>query len=120
MGAFLLAGSEIYKMANVTTPVFPEIKTNNPAIPAVIKLHPVFPNPFNPQTTIKYSLYKNGYVELALFDLNGHKIKSLVNQYQNRGEFHIVLDASNLASGNYICMLKVDSFKQSRKLILLR
>ena len=120
LGAFLLAGSEIYKIADETTDISSENTTESIAIPTVATLHPAFPNPFNPQTTIRYSLHRSGHVDLSVFDLNGHKINTLINQPQNCGEYSILLNASNLASGTYILRLKVDTFTQSRKIILLQ
>jgi unsaturated rhamnogalacturonyl hydrolase len=120
LGGFLLAGSEIYKMAGGTTGISSDNKTGNFAIPSVAILHPAFPNPFNPQTTIKYSLNRDGHVVLSVFDLVGHGIKTLVNQYQNRGDYRILFNARNLASGAYIFRLNVNGFTQSRKVILLK
>jgi rhamnogalacturonyl hydrolase YesR len=120
LGAFLLAGSEIYKIASGTTGISSENTTNNLAIPTIATLHPAFPNPFNPQTTIRYSLKKNGNVILSVFDTIGHEIKTLVNQYQNSGDYSVLFDANDLASGTYILRLKVDGFTQSRKVMLLR
>jgi unsaturated rhamnogalacturonyl hydrolase len=120
LGAFLLAGSEIYKMADGTTGISSENTAGDLAIPTVATLHPAFPNPFNPQTTIRYSLNRNGHVVLSVFDIIGREIKTLVNQYQNYGDYSILLDASNLVSGTYIVRLKVNAFTQSRKIILLR
>ena len=120
LGAFLLAGSEIYKIADGTTGISSENTTRNPALPTIATLHPAFPNPFNPQTTIKYSLNRNGHVVLSVFDMIGHEIKTLVDKYQDSGDYSILFDAHHLASGTYIIRLKVDGFTQSGKVILLR
>jgi unsaturated rhamnogalacturonyl hydrolase len=120
LGAFLLAGSEIYKIAGGTTGISSENKTRKLGIPTVATLYPAFPNPFNPQTTIRYSLYANGHIVLSVFDPVGHEIKTLVDRYQNRGDYSVLFDAYNLASGTYILRLKVDAYTQSRKVILLR
>ncbi len=120
LGAFLLAGSEIYKLVGGTTDISSEKATGNLAIPTTATLNPAFPNPFNPQTTINYLLNKNGNVVLSVFNLKGQKIKTLVNQYQTRGDYSVLFDAYNLASGAYIIRLNVDGFTQSSKVILLR
>ena len=120
LGAFLLAGSEIYKMAGEATGISSGNTTNNLEIPALAALHPAFPNPFNPQTTVSYSLNRNGYVLITVFDSIGHEIKTLVDKYQNQGDYSVLFDAHNLASGTYIVRLKIKGFTQSRKVILLR
>ncbi|MEJ5352523.1 MAG: glycoside hydrolase family 88 protein [Melioribacteraceae bacterium] len=120
LGAFLLAGSEIYKLADATSDFSSENLRDNLTIPNIAILHPPFPNPFNPQITISYSLYRNGNVLLSVFDLIGQELKTLVNQYQNRGDYNILFYAANLASGTYILRLKVDELTQYRKVILLR
>ncbi len=120
LGAFLLAGSEIYKIAGGTTGISSENTTSSLSMPTIATLHPAFPNPFNPQTTIRYSLNRNGYVVLSVFDLIGREIKTLVNQYQNRGDHSVLFNTYKLASGTYIVRLKVDAFIQSRKIILLK
>jgi biopolymer transport protein ExbD len=97
-----------------------ENKTANIAIPTAATLHPAYPNPFNPQTTITYSLNRNGHVVLAVFDMTGRKIETLINRFQNSGDHRIVLDASTLTSGTYMIRLEVDGFTQSRKVTLLK
>ncbi len=84
------------------------------------KLFQNYPNPFNPVTIISYRLAKTNKVILKIYDINGREIKTLVNQVQNSGEYSIDFDASDLASGLYIYNLKAGSFKQSRKMLLLR
>lgn len=79
-----------------------------------------YPNPFNPNTKIKYELNIKANVNITIYNINGRKIKTLVNQVQNSGEYTVSFDATGLASGIYIYKLKTDSFKQSRKMLLVR
>jgi len=58
-------------------------------------------NPFNPLTTLKYSLPVPGMVSLTIFDLRGREIERLVNTEQTAGVHSVVWDASNAASGVY-------------------
>ena len=99
-------------------PTFVESLKNT--VPDNIVLHQNYPNPFNPQTTITYLLNRNGHVVLAVFDMTGRKIETLVNRYQKSGDHRMVLDASTLASGTYMIRLEVDGFTQSRKVTLLK
>lgn len=120
LGAFLLAGSEIYKLADETTSISVKNTTGNKALPAAATLHPAYPNPFNPQTKIHYTLHINAYVQLSVYDLHGRRIAALVSQNQNSGDYKISFDGSNLASGMYVYRLEVDSFAQTRKFMLIR
>jgi len=79
-----------------------------------------FPNPFNPKTTINYSLQKRCNVKIVVFDLTGRELKTLVNKIQNAGKYSVSFNASELASGIYIYRLKSGPFVQNRKMILVR
>jgi len=88
--------------------------------PQEIYLSQNYPNPFNPATTINYRLNVKSHVELIIYDIAGRKIKTLVDQAQNRGKYSINFNASGLASGVYVYRLKAGSTEQSRKMLLLR
>jgi predicted peptidase len=79
-----------------------------------------YPNPFNPSTTIKYDIAKSGKVELVIFDMLGKKIKTVVNEFQNPGNYNAVFDASRFASGVYLYQLKVNDYVDTKKMILLK
>jgi len=89
-------------------------------IPSEFALSQNYPNPFNPTITIKYSLKAKSNVNVTLYDISGRTIKTLINQSQNAGVHSIIFDASSLTSGVYFYKLKIGSFEQSRKMILLR
>ena len=84
------------------------------------QLHQNFPNPFNPITTINYSLAANGFVELEVVDIIGKRVAVLVNEFQTKGNHNISFDASTLASGVYVYKLKVGDFINIKKMILLK
>lgn len=79
-----------------------------------------YPNPFNPTTTINYQLKIKSNVQLIIVDITGREVTTLVNKSQNPGEYSISFNASGLESGIYIYKLKVGSFEQSRKMVVLR
>lgn len=79
-----------------------------------------YPNPFNPSTTISYSLPKNGLVQLKVYDVLGCEVASLVNKEQAMGNYKVEFTASNLTSGVYFYRLHSGDFVQTKKLILLR
>ncbi len=88
--------------------------------PMQFRLEQNYPNPFNPSTTIQYSLKEGGKVDLAVYNLLGQKVISLVNEYQNPGNHIIKFDASRLASGIYIYQIRANNFSASKKLLLLK
>ncbi len=85
-----------------------------------------YPNPFNPSTTIEYSLGKKTEVSLLIFDVSGRLVRRLIDgEVMEAGPHHASWDGLNdggrrLASGVYFCMLKTKYNKASRKMILLR
>lgn len=78
------------------------------------------PNPFNPATTIHYELPIKSDVKLALYDILGRKICTLVEDVQTAGSHDITLDAQNLPGGIYFYELVTEYQKQTRKMILIR
>jgi len=84
------------------------------------KLEQNFPNPFNPETKIVYSLGKSDNVKLSVFDVLGKEIKTLVNEYQNSGTYTVNFNASELSGGVYFYKLQTDNYKNIKKLVLLK
>ncbi|MBN1481730.1 T9SS C-terminal target domain-containing protein [candidate division KSB1 bacterium] len=79
-----------------------------------------FPNPFNSQTTIRFSIPSSEFVSIQLFDVNGKLVRTLMNQNLQAGNHSIVLDAEGLASGTYHYIMQAGSFKQTKRLLLLK
>ena len=102
LGAFLLAGSEIYRLAGGITGISSENTTGNLTIPKEAALYPAFPNPFNPQTTISFALPKEAAVSINIYDTTGRLIRQLVNKEYQAGVHRIIFDGKNLASGVYL------------------
>ena len=84
------------------------------------ELYQNYPNPFNPTTTIKYSIPGNDYVKLKVFSLLGEEVKTLVDDYQTRGNYVIVFDGSELSNGIYLYKLETSDFSAFKKLILIK
>jgi hypothetical protein len=95
-------------------------------IPQEFLLHPNFPNPFNPITTIKYDLAKTGKVELKIYNVLGQEVRTLIaNQIQETGKYTISWDGRDnsgkmVSSGMYIYRLRTNDFVKSRKMILIK
>jgi hypothetical protein len=89
-------------------------------IPLVSRLYQNFPNPFNPFTTIRFSLSESSKVSLKIFNVAGREVRTLVNGELNAGEYEIPLHAGGMASGVYFLRLKTGNLLQTRKMVLLR
>jgi subtilisin family serine protease len=84
------------------------------------ELYDSYPNPFNPATTITYTIKEKGIVNIEVFDIIGRKIAVLVNDIKEAGSYRAIFDASELASGIYICTIKSGPFTDSKKMILAK
>ncbi|MFZ0456181.1 MAG: T9SS type A sorting domain-containing protein, partial [Ignavibacteriaceae bacterium] len=84
------------------------------------QLYQNFPNPFNPVTTIKYSIPKSGFVNIKLYDILGRKIKTLVAGEEPAGNYEIKFDGSDLSSGIYFYTMSVENYISTKKMIILK
>jgi hypothetical protein len=89
-------------------------------IPEKYVLYQSYPNPFNPSTTIKYSLPNSDNVSLKVFDILGREVAVLVNEYKTSGTYSIEFIASRFASGVYFYQLRSGEFVESKKMILMK
>ncbi len=89
-------------------------------IPLSYNLFQNYPNPFNPSTTIEYSIPQNSLVTLNIYDLLGRKVSSLVNERKSAGNYLVVFNAGNLASGIYFYRMQAGSFISTKKFVLLK
>ncbi|MGB5530869.1 MAG: T9SS type A sorting domain-containing protein [Ignavibacteriaceae bacterium] len=79
-----------------------------------------FPNPFNPTTTIEYSIKSPGDVSLKVYDILGTEVASLVNEVKEPGNYSVTFDAENLPSGMYVYILSTGNFIDTKKFIILK
>lgn len=79
-----------------------------------------YPNPFNPQTTIKYNLPAAGFVSLKVYNSIGKEVAELVNGVKEEGSYSVDFDGTDLASGIYIYSIRVNDFIQSGKMLLVK
>jgi len=90
------------------------------------KLMPNYPNPFNPSTTISYSVPTNADVIISIYNALGEKVKELINKTVDAGKYEVIFNAENLSSGIYLYRLTASSnlnnseYSATRKLILLK
>ncbi len=88
--------------------------------PSAFWLSQNYPNPWNPQTTIRYGLPTAETVTLTVYDGAGREVATLVNAHQHSGEHAVVFRADGLASGVYYYTLRAGSFVETRKFVLVR
>jgi hypothetical protein len=95
------------------------------AIPAKFMLHPNYPNPFNPETTIQFDLPAQSFVLLTIYDMHGRVVRTLVNGTKNIGTHNVTWDGSNdkgekVSSGLYFYRLEANTFSDFRKMTFLK
>jgi poly-gamma-glutamate synthesis protein (capsule biosynthesis protein) len=84
-----------------------------------------YPNPFNPETTITFSLKQDKLVELSIFNIKGQKVKQLTKQSLSKGKHSFVWDGKDsrnkaVSSGIYFYQIQADKISETRKIILLK
>lgn len=72
------------------------------------RLLPNYPNPFNPATTIRYTLHKTAFVEVEIVDVSGRLIRTFVQREQTAGNHSFIFDAGDLSSGIYVYRLRIN------------
>ena len=113
-------GRSMYKIdLNNLTAISNDVKNN---LVGGYKLYQNYPNPFNPSTVINWRMETPGFVILKVFDILGHEIVTLVNEYKSAGSYSAVLNTKNknLASGVYIFQLRAGNFIDSKKMVFAK
>jgi len=83
-------------------------------------LRPAFPNPFNPETCLSFSIRSSGYVHLTIFDLSGMKVHTLINETLSSGSHKIYWNPEALPSGIYLARLTAGRQTETEKLMFLK
>jgi hypothetical protein len=96
----------------------------SPVDPSVVvtsyALHQNYPNPFNPETSISFDLVQGGLAKLAIYNVMGQTVATLVNGNVSAGRHTVVFNGSNLTSGVYLYKLETSGFSDTKKLVLLK
>lgn len=79
-----------------------------------------YPNPFNPRTVISYQLTADSYVNLAVYDVQGREVQTLVNEELSSGQYEVVFDGAGLSGGMYFAKLETKGYTQTSKLLLIK
>ena len=94
-------------------------------MPNKYTIHQNYPNPFNPSTTLRYTLPEQSDVKIAVYDMIGRKVRTLVNGSQDVGYKSVIWDATNdygerVGAGIYLYQIQAGAFVQTRKMVLLK
>ncbi len=94
-------------------------------LPVVTEMSAGRPNPFNPSTTIAFSLAKDGDVSLIVYDVSGQRVRTLVDEHRKRERYSVEWDGrddqgSPVASGVYFCRMISGTVSSTQKLVLLK
>ncbi|MCH8566960.1 MAG: T9SS type A sorting domain-containing protein [Balneolales bacterium] len=89
-------------------------------LPNKLSLEQNYPNPFNPSTMIRFDLPASGEVTLDVFDVNGRRVATVLNQHMSAGTHSIQFDASSLASGTYMYRLQSAGEVVTRMMTLIK
>ena len=92
---------------------------------SVTELKGNYPNPFNPITTINYSLKENSKVSINIYNIKGQKVKTLVNETFESGNHTVIWKGTNdngksVSSGIYFYKMKTDNHEETKKMILMK
>lgn len=79
-----------------------------------------YPNPFNSSTRINYTVYKDNFIKIKIYDILGKEIKVLLNEYKQSGYYSINFDALKFSSGIYYYSFETDDMKIIKKMILIK
>ena len=94
--------------------------TSESSIPSEFALHPAYPNPFNPVTTLNYYLPKSSDVSLVIYDVTGREVSRLADSFHPAGNYKIDWDAAGFASGIYFARLDDGKMQMTQKLLLIK
>jgi hypothetical protein len=122
-GAVTFNGDAGFSQAYLASLVITSIDENE-SLPNEFSLSQNFPNPFNPSTTIQYSLVKSGMVSLKVYNVVGQEVVTLVNGHQEAGSYTLTFNAkeggASLSNGVYFYRLDAGSFVSIKKLVFMK
>ena len=88
--------------------------------PAEFTMLSAYPNPFNPTTALSFELKDASFVELAVYDITGREVATLLDGWTSAGSHEISWSAENLPSGVYFASLTANNIQHTQKLLLVK
>jgi len=105
--------------------LYPLANDDNVNIPYVTALHKNYPNPFNPETTIHYSLSEAGPVKIEVYNIKGQLVRNLVNERKTAGNYTVIWNGKdeqgkNVSSGIYFYRMQTKNYSSTKKMMLMK
>jgi hypothetical protein len=97
-----------------------DVKDREVVAPLVYQLYENYPNPFNPTTTIEFSLKKPGQTTIQVFNVVGQLVETLLDERLSEGRHQLHFRADHLSSGVYFYSIKSGDFTEVKKMMLLK
>jgi hypothetical protein len=122
VSSVLLNETPITETSTATIVVDSALAASDPRAPAIdeFALLPPYPNPFNPATTLRYSLAQPGHAALTIFNTNGREVARLVDRRLPAGSYELSWDAAHLPSGMYVAVFESGANRAMQKLMLIK
>ncbi len=116
----IIAVSSMQDGLFILAPSLSVVSAESEELPVEVMLLGNYPNPFNPETTIRYALPQAGKVRLAVYDLLGHEVAVLVDGSRPAGHYTLQFDGEDLPSGSYVYRLQVGEDIVARTMTLVK
>jgi len=97
-----------------------ELSISDNLIPITYTLSNPYPNPFNPTTSISFSIPQSDMVSLNVYDITGKLVTTLINEQMNIGYHSIDWNGTNQSSGMYLVRMKSGEYVETQKLLLVK
>lgn len=118
-GAYIIADCNDEQEYYLLPALLPDLITISEEETFASRILFIYPNPFQKETAISFSLHESTNVELTIYDQNGKKVRSLLSAYLQIGNYKIPFLRNSLKSGAYYCQLVTNSGSISTRLIIL-
>ena len=79
----------------------------------------IIPNPVSKAASLSYSVAKDGYVNVSIYDVTGRLVKKLIKGWKNSGRYTIKINGNNYNPGVYLVQIKTDTYTNNKKMIIL-
>ena len=89
-------------------------------LPNEIKLYPPYPNPFNPQTHISFSVDKTTFISINIYDINGRQVQNIHDKKTSVGYYQLIWNSDDISSGIYFVVLQSEDKVKTHKLMLMK
>ncbi|HOD54748.1 MAG TPA: T9SS type A sorting domain-containing protein, partial [Candidatus Cloacimonadota bacterium] len=122
----LVQGVSLFESGGTAIVQINSLSNDDPhLIPLITDISTIYPNPFNPRTSIEFSLNKSGNVSLEIYNIKGQKVRTLVNEHRNAGCYQVNWEGEDnkhkkVSSGIYFTRLLTDDKQIIKKMILIK